>query len=83
MLFESIKQETNKCFAILVVRWDAATLWLLIRQYTVSEAAVVSDQRASYSIIKNMLEGYQRKTFDHNLHFTEPETEACKNTTES
>ena len=36
----------------------------------------MSDQWAAYSTIKDMPEGYQHKTVNHSLHFTDSETGA-------
>ena len=44
---------------------------------------IVSDQWAAYSTIKDMPDGYQHETVNHSLHFTDPETGAYTNTTES
>ena len=62
---------------------DVATILPLIRQYVVPGTAIVSDQWATYSTIKDISEGYQHEAVNHSLHFIHPETGAYTKSIES
>ena len=64
-------------------RRDAVTLVPLIRKYFVPGTTIVSDQWGAYSINKDTPERHQHETVKHSLHFTDPETGAYTNSTES
>lgn len=68
---------------VLVERRNAASLLPPIRQYIVFEKAVVSDQWAVYSTVRDVPEGNKHQTANHRLRLIDPETAACTNTINS
>jgi hypothetical protein len=66
----------RRCFAVPVLRRDAATLIPLIRRFIRPGSTIISDLCGAYNFIPN---DYQRLTVNHSLHFVDPITLAHTN----
>lgn len=82
-VFGGVERGTNKCFAVLVERRDAATLLPVIQQHVAPGTTIVTDCWTAYRGIDSLPEGYQHQTVNHSRNFVDRNTGACTNGVES